>query len=410
MNLNLTLLKNASQILTMCDSSLGIVSDSGILFNDKIIAIEKEEELESIVNSKYPDFPVAVLDAGGGVVMPGFVDSHTHLIFAGSRENEFRMRLEGKKYLEILEAGGGIISTVRATREASSELLLELGRRRLDTMLRYGTTTVEAKSGYGLDLETEIKILRVIKHLDEIHPADVIPTFMGAHAIPPEYRGRKEEYLNFLIKRVLPEVAEAGLAVFCDIFCEKGVFEVDETRHYLEKAAESGFMLKMHADEIHDLGGAVLAGELSAVSADHLGAVGDNGISALKESGTVATLLPTTLFYLMSRTYAPARKLLNEGVTVAIASDFNPGSSFGESMQMAVTAALLNMQMTPEEVLRAATRNGAKALRLEDRGELATGKLADMLILDAPNYLYFAHHFGVNQVKCTIKRGQQYWN
>lgn len=398
------LLKNASQILTMQNRSISPVSGC-ILFDENIIAMDSEENLSRLISEKYRDLSVRVYDAAGMMVMPGFVDSHTHLVYAGSREKEFPMRLAGKPYLEILKSGGGIHSTVRETRKASSDLLTELGRQRLDVMLQHGTTTVEAKSGYGLDLETELKQLTVINRLDQIHEMDVIPTFMGAHALPKEFKGNSQGYLDFLLQEVMPEIRKNNLARFCDIFCEKGVFEPEETLLFMKKAREMGFELKMHADEIHDIGGASIAAVLGAVSADHLGAVSSAGIKKLRESGTVATLLPATLFYLMSKTYAPARELIDSGVTVAIASDFNPGSCFCESMQMAVTLSMLYMKMTPEEALLAATYGGAEALRLSDRGVLDIGKKADLIVINAPDYLYFAHHFGVNQVKAVFKNG-----
>lgn len=399
------LIRNANQILTMSDLTLGVRSGVSLLCSDTIIALDQDSVIERLIYEKYRDQPVTVYDAAGCIVMPGFIDSHTHLVFAGSREHEFRMRLTGKTYLEILSAGGGILSSVEATRKAPEDLLLELAKNRLRIMLHYGTTTVEAKSGYGLDLETELKMLRVAKKLSRYQPVDLISTFLGAHALPREYSGNKDKFLSYLLSEVLPAVKSESLADYCDIFCEKGVFEIEETRAYLTQAQKMGFKLKMHADEIHDIGGARLAAELGAVSADHLGAVSDDGIAALCSSGTVAVLLPVTLFYLMSKAYAPARKILDAGVPVAIATDFNPGSSFCESMQTAITLSLLQMKLTPEEALFASTRGGAQALELTDRGEISIGKLSDLLVINADNYLHFAHHIGVNQVKAVFKRG-----
>jgi imidazolonepropionase len=401
----LTIIKNASQILTMQDKSLGIIENSSILFDDKIIAIGNDEEISKIIDEKYREIPIEAYDASGCIVMPGFVDSHTHLIFAGSRESEFEMRLEGKKYLDILKSGGGIHSSVNSTRNAHYTELVELGRQRLNSMLSYGTTTVEAKSGYGLDKDTELNMLRAIKELNSFHEIDIFPTFLGAHAIPKEYEGNPREYLDFLIDEVLPIVKQENLAEFCDIFCEKGVFEVEDSRYFLGKAKEMGFSLKIHADEIYPEGGAELAVELGAISADHLGAISDNGIKSLANSDTTATLLPGTLFYLMSDKFAPARKMINEGCSVALATDFNPGSCFCENMQMILSLAMLKMKMTPKEAIYASTKGGAMALGLSDRGELSIGKLADILIINAPNYLYFAHKLGVNQVKRVYKRG-----
>ena len=403
----LTLIKNAYQILTMKDESLGIIKESSILFDDNIIAIGDDEKISSIIDEKYQEFPVEVYDASRCIVMPGFVDSHTHFIFSGSRENEFKMRLEGKKYLDILKAGGGIHSSVRSTREAGLTELIELGRQRLNTMIAYGTTTVEGKSGYGLNLDTELKMLRAIKELDSFHEVDVFPTFMGAHAIPEEYKGRNRDFLDYIIDKILPIVRDERLAEFCDIFCEKGVFELEDTEYFLSKAKKMGFKIKIHADEIYTEGGAELAARLGAVSADHLGAISDKGIESLSKSNTIATLLPGTLFYLMSESFAPARKMLDAGCKVALATDFNPGSCFCENMQMIISLAMLKMKMTPEESLFAATKVGAMALGLDDRGELSEGKLADIVIMDAPNYLYYAHHMGINQVKDVFKRGKR---
>jgi len=401
----ITLIRNASEVLTMSNEDLGIMKDCSVLFDDRIIAIGEEKEISKIIDEKYLEYPVEVFDAKDRIVMPGFVDSHTHLIFAGSRESEFQMRLEGKKYLDILNAGGGIHSSVKNTKEASFTKLVELGRQRLNSMLKYGTTTVEAKSGYGLDLDTEINMLRAIKKLNTFHEIDLFPTFLGAHAIPKEYSGRSRDYLDMLLNDVLLKVKEEELAEFCDIFCEKGVFELEDSRYFLSKAKKMGFKLKMHADEIHPEGGAVLAAEIGAVSADHLGAISDEGIKALAHSNTVATLLPGTLFYLMSEKFAPARKIIDSGCKVALATDFNPGSCFCENMQFIISLAMLKMKMTPEESIYAATKGGAMALGLSDRGELSKGKLADILIVDAPNHLYFAHHIGVNQVIDVFKRG-----
>jgi imidazolonepropionase len=347
------------------------------------------------------------LDAGSYVGLPGFVDSHTHLPFAGSREQEFSLRLKGLTYKELAERGLGIQTTVKATRSATREELISLGIERLSTMLLHGTTTVEAKSGYGLDLETELKQLAVLRHLDKIHPIDIVPTFMGAHEIAPEYRDRKREYIDFLIGKAIPEVRRKRLAEFFDVFCEEGVFSLNDTRQLVRAAKKSGFKIRIHADEFAPLNGARLAAEEGASSADHLMAITEGGIQSLARSRTVATLLPAVPFFLMQEKRAPARTLIAEGAAVAIASDFNPGSSMTESMLFVIQLAVFTLKMGIEEALNAATLNGACALGRQDEvGSLEPGKKMDMVLCDIPNYLHLVYHLGINPVRHVIKNGK----
>jgi imidazolonepropionase len=347
-----------------------------------------------------------VIDATGKTVLPGLVDSHTHLIFAGTREDEFARRIGGASYQEIAEKGGGINATVRRVREASKEELKALARRRLDRMLSLGVTTVEAKSGYGLSPADEIKCLEAIAELGPEHACDLVPTFLGAHEVPPEYRHDREGYLQLVTERMLPEIADRGLASFCDVFCEKGVFGVEESERVLRAASRRGLGLKVHADEFSPLGGAELAGRLGAVSADHLLHVTDVGAEALRSAGTVATLLPGTAFFL-GVAYAPARRLIDRGLAVALATDCNPGSCMTENLPLVGTMACSQMKMDPAEVVTALTLNGAAALgRSEQVGSLEVGKRADLVILDLPNYQLFPYHFGVNHVWRVIKSGR----
>jgi imidazolonepropionase len=349
------------------------------------------------------------IDATGKVVLPGFVDSHTHLIFAGSRENEFEQRLQGKTYQQIAAAGGGINATVDRVRQASKEELKALARPRLEQLLRFGVTTVEVKSGYGLSLADEIKCLEAIAELNAEEPWELVPTFLGAHAVPPEYRSNRDGYLRLLIDEMLPEIARSRLGEFCDVFCETGVFDLAESERVLRAAAERGLKLKLHADELTPLGGAELAAKLGAVSADHLLCITDPGIDALAASGTVATLLPGTAFFL-GVNYAPARKLIERGVAVALASDCNPGTCPTENLPLVGTMACTQMKMLPAEVISALTINAAKALGRADRiGSIEVGKQADLIICDVPDYRQLFYHFGVNHVWRVIKRGRVVW-
>ena len=348
-----------------------------------------------------------LIDATGKTVMPGLVDPHTHLVFAGSRENEFALRIQGKTYQEIAAAGGGIHATVAATRAAHKADLKDAARRTLDTMLVLGTTTVEAKSGYGLDIANEIKMLEIIRELKEAGPATVVPTFMGAHEIPPEFRQHPEAYVDLVITRMIPLVAARKLARFCDVFCETGVFSVNQTERIFRAAQAVGLELRVHADELTDLGGAAMAARLKARTADHLLYVNDEGIRAMAEAGVIAVLLPGTAFFLHLQRYARARDMIAAGVPVALATDFNPGSCMTESLALILNLACTQMRMLPAEAITAATINAAWAIGEQDCvGTLEVGKHADLLILDAPNHEHLCYHFGVNLVETVIKNGK----
>jgi imidazolonepropionase len=354
-----------------------------------------------------PEVGCLVIDGKGLTGLPGFVDPHTHLPFAGSREQEFLLRLKGYTYQQLAQKGMGIQTTVKATRKATGEQLHSLCLSRLDRMLLYGTTTTEAKSGYGLNLEGELKQLKVLQHLDEIHPVDIIPTFMGAHEIPAEYQGQKQEYIELLIDKIIPEVRRENLAEFFDVFCEEGVFSLDDTRKLVKAAKSAGFKIKVHADEFSPLGGTELAVEAGAISADHLINITDRGIQKLSSSQTAAVLLPTVSFFLMLEKRAPARKLIEEGAVVALATDFNPGSSMTESMLFVLQLAVYTLKMGIEEAINACTANAAFALaRHESVGSLQKGKKMDLILCDAPNYPSIVYHLGINPIKHVIKKGK----
>ncbi|HVR99259.1 MAG TPA: imidazolonepropionase [Thermoanaerobaculia bacterium] len=346
------------------------------------------------------------LDGRGGTLVPGFVDPHTHLPWAGSREEEFAARLAGKTYQEIAAAGGGILSTVAATRRAGEDELAGRVRRRLDLMLAHGTTTAEAKSGYGLTLDDELKQLRAIRRASREHPVDLVPTLLAAHEVPPEWRHDRGRYVDLVCEEIVPAAAEQGLARFCDVFCEHGVFSAEESRRVLEAGIRHGLAPRLHADEFEDSGGAELAAELGALSADHLIAVSPRGVEALARSGVTAVLLPGTSFFLMKHRYAPARRLVEAGVPVALATDCNPGSSHTESMPMVFVLAVFELGLSIEESLTAATLNSACCLGLGGEiGSIEPGKWADLVLLDAPNLLHLAYHYGINPVAAVVKGG-----
>ncbi|WP_425060057.1 Imidazolonepropionase [Sporomusa carbonis] len=410
------LIKNAAELVTCSGSApktgaamndLGIIHDGAVLVEDGIITkVGATAELLSAITG-----PVdKEIDAAGKCVLPGFVDSHTHFVFGGYRAEEFSWRLRGDTYMEIMERGGGIVNTVRDTRLASKQELKELARKRLDSMLALGVTTVEGKSGYGLDLDTEIKQLEVMAELQGEQAVEIVTTFMGAHAVPQEYQGRSGEFIDFLINEVLPVVAERKLAEFCDVFCEKGVFSVDESRRLLLAASKLGMKSKLHADEIVQLGGAELAAELAAVSADHLLHVSDEGIRKMAETKVVATLLPATAFSL-KEPYARGRVMIDSGVPVALASDFNPGSCFTGSIPLIIALATLYMGLTPAETISALTINAAAAVDKADKiGSIESGKQADIIILEHPSHLYLPYHIGVSIVETVIKKGKVVWS
>ncbi|MBS7616014.1 imidazolonepropionase [Candidatus Bathyarchaeota archaeon] len=380
---------------------LGIIRNGCLAIKDgRIWAVGKTNDIRKMVKAEN------IINASGKTVMPGFVDPHTHLVFAGSREEEFQMRVEGASYMEILNSGGGILKTVKDTRKSSVDGLLGFGLNTLDVMLMYGTTTVEAKSGYGLTTKDELKILEVIKRLNQLHAVDVVPTFMGAHAIPAEYRGNTEEYVRLVVDEMIPAVAERKLAEFCDVFCEKGVFSLEQSKKILVAAKNHGLKLKIHADEMSQFGGAELAANLSAVSAEHLLFSSDAGLKAMAEKGVIAVLLPAAAFSLMCGRYADARKMVDFGVPVALGTDFNP-SCWTENQQLVIAFACYFMHMTPAEAITAATINAAHALCMADEiGSLEVGKKADIIILNVPNHVFLGYRFGVNLADKVIKNGR----
>lgn len=348
------------------------------------------------------------LDGRRGTAVPGFVDGHTHLPWAGSREDEFVQRLAGRSYQEIAAAGGGILSTVRATREADGDALVELALGRLRWMLSCGTTTAEAKSGYGLSLGDELKQLEAIRAAAALQPVELVPTLLAAHEVPAEYRHRREAYLDLVCDEIVPAAAERGLARFCDVFCERGVFSAAESRRVLEAGRRHGLLPRLHADEFADSGGAQLAAELGALSADHLMAVSPAGVDALAAAGVTALLLPGTSFFLAKRIYAPARRLIAAGVPVALGTDCNPGSSYTESLPTIAQLAVFELGMSIAEALTAVTLNPACTLGLgAEIGSLEAGKRADIVLLDAPNLLHLAYHYGVNPVRSVVKAGRE---
>jgi len=410
------LIKNANQVVTSRGASgkpligedlkdLSVIEDGAVAVQgDKIKVVGPTAAVLNLVET---DESTRMIDASGKVVLPGLVDPHTHVVFGGSREHELALKLQGVPYLEILARGGGILNSVEATRAASEEELIKSGIKYCRQMLAQGTTTAEAKSGYGLTTEAEIKTLRAIRRVDREQPVDLVPTFLGAHAVPKEYKDDPDLYLDLVIEEMLPRVAEEKLARYCDVFCEEGIFSVEQSRRVLEAARERGFDLKMHADEIVPLGGAELAAELGAISADHLLVISDRGIEKMAEVGVIAVILPGTTFYLREDHYAPARKMIEAGVPVALATDFNPGSSPNNNLQLIINIACLYLRMTPSEVINAITINAAHAVGCPaDIGSLEEGKKADLVLFDAPNYEYLAYRYGTNLISSVIKNGE----
>lgn len=413
------LIHSASQLLTLSGGpqrgrdlgKLGLIEDGAVLIQGETIAATGPS---AELRAAYPHEPR--LDASGRVVMPGFVDPHTHLIWAGDRAAEFEMRLQGKTYMQILESGGGILSTVTATRQASVTELIEQTRPRIRSMLRHGTTTAEAKTGYGLELESELRMLGALLSLKRGGPLDLSITFLGAHAIPPEYKGDPDGYTQHVCKVMLPNVhawwlehagAEEPLP-FVDVFCETGVFSLGQSRHILESALSLGFPLKVHADEFDNLGGAALAAELGAISADHLVATSPPDIRVLANSDTVAVALPCTPFGLAEPDYTPAQAILEAGGLLALATDLNPGTAWCESMQFAIALACRYMRLTPAQAIGAATINAAAAIgRAERVGSLEPDKQADLIVLDVPDYRHLGYRFGTNLVHTVIKKGKK---
>ncbi|MDJ0915016.1 MAG: imidazolonepropionase [Desulfobacterales bacterium] len=410
------LIKNASQVVTCSGfkakqgramSDLHLIENGAVLIEEgQISAVGSSKELLAdmdVASLKANGFDI--IEAQGHTVLPGFVDSHTHFVFGGYREQEFAWRLRGDSYMDIMRRGGGIINTVAATRQASKEELIETGIKRLDSMLGFGVTTVEGKSGYGLDRATEIKQLEVMDDLDRIHYIDIVKTFLGAHAVPQEYQGKADAFIDFLIESVLPEIADRQLAEFCDIFCEQDVFSLEQSKRLLQAASKLGLKPKIHADEMVALGGTELAAEMHATSADHLLHASDKGISNLAQTGVVATLLPATAFSL-KEPYARGRDMIDCGCAVALASDLNPGSCFSESMPLLFALATLQMNLTTEEAITALTINGAAALdRADVIGSIDVGKQGDLVILEFPSYHFIPYRIGVNTVEKVVKQG-----
>lgn len=404
------IIKNASELVTCrgkAPKKGADMSDIGIIYNGSVViedGIIVDVDEASNISSRYDESEYEVIDASEKAVLPGFIDSHTHLIFGGYRADEFSWRLRGDTYMSIMERGGGITSSVRATRSTVLEEFVETGRKRLDKMMAFGVTTVEGKSGYGLDEETEIRQLEAMRILNESHPLDIAATFLGPHSVLPEWKGKEDEFIDYMIE-VMKKVRERNLAEFADIFCEKNVFSIEQSRRFLKSAKEMGLKLKIHADEIVRLGGAELAAELGAVSADHLLQASDEGIRMMAEKDVVATLLPATAFCL-KEDYARARDIIDSGCAVALATDFNPGSCFTNSVPLVIALAAIQMRMSVEEIITALTINAASALSRQDSiGSIEAGKKADIIILEFPSIHFLPYHAGVNIVETVIKNG-----
>lgn len=410
MKINL-IIKNIGKLVT-CKSlnspkvgremnNLEIIEDAYIAISEgKIAEIGTKKDYEKLIG------PTTIVeDANGLLVTPGLIDSHTHLVYGGSRENEFSKKISGVPYIEILNQGGGILSTVKSTKESTYEELYNKAKKSLDRMLEFGVTTVEAKSGYGLELDTEIKQLEVAKQLDEDHPIDLVHTFLGAHAVPLEYKNKHNEFIDIIVNEMMPKIKELELAEFCDVFCEEGVFTIKESEYILQKAKDMGYKLKIHADEIVSLGGAELSAKLNCVSSDHLMAASEEGLKQMAKNKVIANILPGTSFNL-NKDYANVRKMIDLDVAVSLSSDYNPGSCPSENLQFVMQLGCLGLKMTPNEVLNAVTINAAYAIdRSDEIGSIEIGKKADLVVFDAPNVEYLMYHFGINHVYRVYKEG-----
>ncbi len=411
-------IRNIKQLVTVAQQPIGgaegplqVIDNAAVaVHGSSIVWIGHDNEAEPMFQHTTAILQdgIVIVDAQQAVITPGLVDSHTHLVFAGDRAEEFHLRRSGVSYGELLAQGRGILTTVTATRQASTSELMELAAARLDTMRSYGTTTVEVKTGYGLDTVTEETCLRIINNLNALEESPlfphsqlrVVPTFLGAHSVPPEYKDRREEYVNLVVEEMLPSFV--GLARFCDVFCEREAFTLEESRRILTRAKELGYLLKLHADQLSSSGGAQLAAELGAVSADHLDHASDSDLDALREAGVVATLLPGCSFTLRSP-YPSARRFLDRGLHVALATDFNPGTSYCENLQMMIELALSNMGMSLEEALAAVTINGARALALQDSiGSIEVGKKCELALWSINDYHEIGYHFGTNLVRSVL--------
>ncbi len=403
---------NASELVTCSGkaakcgaamSDLAVIKDGAVAMEGGIITqVGKTEDVVNAIRIEEYD----VYDVSGKTVMPGFVDPHTHLVFGGYRQDEYGWRLAGQTYVEIMEKGGGINNSVRHTTEASFQALFDAAYTRLDSMLSFGVTTVEGKTGYGLFLDAEMKQLKVYRALQREHPLDIAVTYLGPHSVPAEYKGREMDFINYQIEDCLPAVKSLEVAEFADIFCEKNVFDIAQSRSFLTAAKNMGFKLKIHADEIVSLGGAELAAEVGAVSADHLLQASDQGIADMVAAGVVATLLPITAFSLKEH-YARARDMIDRGAAVALATDLNPGSCFSESTPLLIALATLQMNMTAEETINALTINAAAAIDRADRiGSIDVGKQADIVVHEFPSYKYLPYHIAVSTVETVFKKGE----
>lgn len=410
-------ISNAAEVITMAGhtnkpakkeamSDINVIKNGGVWIEEgKIVEVDTDEN----IRAKYKDHinTAEQIDATGKIVTPGLIDPHTHLVHAGTRENEYAMRLKGQTYMEIMNAGGGIHATTRATQQATHDELYEQSTKRLNQFLQHGVTTVEAKSGYGLTLEDELKQLEVAEQLNKEHPVDLVSTFMGAHAVPLEEKNNPDKFVDRVIEEMLPEVARRKLATFNDVFCERGVFTPEQSKRILEAGKEYGLTPKIHADEIEPYAGAELAAEVGAISAEHLLKASDEGIRNMAEAGVIGVLLPGTAFFLMAE-YAQARRMIDAGVAVALSTDANPGSSPTISLPFIMNLGCLNMGMTPEEVLTATTINAAHAIGCaNEAGSLEAGKKADITIWNVPNYLFLSYQYGMNHVDTVIKAGKQ---
>ena len=406
------IIKNIGKLVTMEGSflpktgkemnELTILENAYIaVVEGKIFKVGTGEDYKALVGEN-----TIIDDASGMLVTPGLVDSHTHLVHGGSRENEFSKKLNGVPYIQILQEGGGILSTVNSTKKATFDELYKKAKKSLDRMLEFGVTTVEEKSGYGLELETEVKQLQVAHKLDKDHPVDLVHTFLGAHAVPVEYKSNSDAYIKLLVEEIMPKVKELGLAEFCDVFCEEGVFSVEESDYILSKAKEMGYKLKIHADEIVPIGGAELAAKLGCISADHLMAASEQGLKDMAQKGVIANILPGTSFNL-NKPSADGRKMIDLNVPISLSSDYNPGSCPSENLQLVMQLGCLNLKMTPNEVLTAVTINAAHCVdRATEIGSIEVGKKADIAVFDAPNVEYLMYHFGINHIDRVYKEGR----
>ena len=409
-----TIIRNIGQLVTLAQQPLPqasgplqVISNAAIAaHNGKITWIGFDNETELLLHHLSTGTPqdIKVIDADGVVITPGLVDSHTHLLFAGDRAEEFHLRRQGVSYAELLRQGRGILTTMHATRDAATEILTGLALMRLETMRVYGTTTVEVKTGYGLDFASELRCLQILHNLASFHKHSsirIVPTFLGAHSLPPEYKGRREAYVDLVVEQMLPSFV--GLARFCDVYCEREAFTVEECRRILTRALELGYQLKIHADQLSPSGGTQLAAELGAISADHLDYASDTELDALRDAGVVATLLPGCS-YTLRAPYPSARRLLDRGLTVALATDFNPGTSYSENMQIMLELAMSAMGMTLEEALAAGTINGARALALQNEiGSIEIGKRCELALWSIRDYHEIGYHFGVNLIQSVLK-------